>query len=523
MKNLNPYLQQVWNILPRIFALYDTNPVSSTFGIGDRYRWAWKLIDFANGTFQGAANGLSQLLINNLLPKELSEKSIMQRIDAMFIGTKKLIRSDGSLEEAFPYESSFCVTALVAYDLLKVLELLSSQIDANRRNQYVEIIRPMINFLHKTDETHAFISNHLAAAVAALYKWTYLTHEDGEQRGFEFLRRILREQSSEGWFREYEGADPGYQTLCIHYLADIHKMRPDLGLIEPLQKSIRFLWHFAHPDGSFGGIYGSRNTRFYFPSGIEVLSDEIPEAKVLATFMRQSIDSNKTVTLYAVDEPNLIPMFNSYCYAAVLYERSKEKNGNMDESLQLPCISNHKWQKDFKEAGLLVDKGDNHYTIVSYHKGGVCYHYVKGKPQTINTGVVIQSSKGKYYSTQAYQKNNTVILRDNQIVITSFFTEVHSQIPSPLQFVILRVIAMTIMRNRTIKNFIKKLLVRLLITGRKTIRVKNERKMTLGEDIQIVDTLIEAEGYRQLNLDKPFSGIHMASQGYWQKQDDSEI
>ena len=72
------------------------------------------------------------------------------------------------------------------------------------------------------------------------------------------LERILKNQSSEGWFSEYEGADPGYQSLCTHYLADVHLIRRDLGLLQPLTSSIRFLWHFANPDGSFGGHYGSR-------------------------------------------------------------------------------------------------------------------------------------------------------------------------------------------------------------------------------------------------------------------------
>ena len=78
------------------------------------------------------------------------------------------------------------------------------------------------------------------------------------------LDRIINNQSEEGWFREYEGADPGYQTLCLHYLVDAHLKSRALNLSEPIAKSIRFLQYFAHPDGSFGGHYGSRCTRFYY-------------------------------------------------------------------------------------------------------------------------------------------------------------------------------------------------------------------------------------------------------------------
>ena len=89
-----------------------------------------------------------------------------------------------------------------------------------------------------------------------------LTNECDDGRVRELLDRILKHQSAEGWFKEYEGADPGYQSLCTYYLADVHRMRPNFDLADPLRESVRFLWHFAHPDGSFGGIYGSRNTRF---------------------------------------------------------------------------------------------------------------------------------------------------------------------------------------------------------------------------------------------------------------------
>ena len=52
----------------------------------------------------------------------------------------------------------------------------------------------------------------------------------------------------------------------------------DLGLLEPLRRSIQFLQYFVHPDGSFGGIYGSKS-RFYILLA-SALSNDIPEAFV---------------------------------------------------------------------------------------------------------------------------------------------------------------------------------------------------------------------------------------------------
>jgi hypothetical protein len=455
-----------------------------------------------------------------MLPEGLSEVSIHRRIEAMFRGAETLRDPNGSLAEAFPFESSFCVTSLVAYDLLTTVWLLDRHISREKHKRFLDIVRPMIRFLQRCDEKHAFISNHLATAVAALYRWSALTGEKGEKKGGELLNRVLKEQSTEGWFKEYEGADPGYQSLCLCYLADLHLMRPDLNILEPIRRSIRFLWHFAHPDGSFGGHYGSRNTRFYFPAGLEALALEIPEAASLATFMRRSINHNTTVTLSAMDDPNLMPMFNAYCWAAALFHNNPKDI--LSSPIEIPSVSKKVFRKHYPEAGLLIDKGREHYTVISLHKGGVCYHFhLEDDRNMIDYGTVAKAANGKLYSTQAYNKANETCLEGDTVEITAPYTAVHVAIPTTIQFIILRLLNITVMRIAAICDLVKKTLVRFLITGKKMSSLKNKRTIRLGLDIAISDQWINnSVGFSRLYTDQPFSAIHMASQGYWQKQDD---
>lgn len=516
----NPYLTQVWSVIPRLLAGFNTDPINPTFGQGDRYRWAWKLIDFGNGTFQGAANGLARLLVAGLLPSYLPPESAMRRIEAMVQGAETLRRRDGSMEEALPYEASFCVTALVAYDLLTAVELLQDQwISREKRSAWLSVVRPMIRFLHTADETHGFISNHLATAAVALYKWHALTGEEGQSRGRLFLERILDQQSPEGWFREYEGADPGYQSLCSYYLADLVRLRPDLPLAEPLAASLRFLCYCAHPDGSFGGYYGSRNTRFYVPAGVEFMADHCPEAAALAAFMRNSINERTVVTLDVMDAPNLVPMFNAYCWAAAIHSSSGQTAGQALPDM--PCSSDGAWQRYFPAAGLIIDRGTNHYTIISSHKGGVTYHFSPGKT-LLDAGVVVRDSQGGLYSSQAYQPANPCENSDGTVTVTSSLTAVHHQSPTPFQFVILRLLTMTVMRQPAVSRLIKKLLVRLLITGGRSLQARNRRVIRLGEQCTVSDVLESSDqSLQQCPVAAPFSAIHMASQGYWQQQDDA--
>lgn len=513
----NPYLIKIKENLPRLLGLMDRDETSSSFGMADRFYWAWGLIDFGNGSFQGAAHGMARLWSNGLWPYATDKEQFVRRIDSLFSGASKLTRSNGALEEAFPYEGSYCVTALVAFDLLCTVELLGDEIEPSMRESWLSVVQPMVKYLIKADETHAFISNHLATAVAALLRWHAFTGDlKAESKAKVLLNRILDRQSGEGWFLEYEGADPGYQSLCTYYLADVHIQRPDLGVFEAIRKSLDFLWYFAHPDGSFGGLYGSRNTRFYFPSGILAFATELPKAAVLSRFMAQSIEENTVVTLASMDEPNLVPMFNSYCWAAVQYERDEIVVTDM----QLPALTKKQERRYFRDAGLLIDKGENHYSIVSTHKGGVVLHFVKNRIKILNAGVVVKDPKGRLGSNQCYCERNTVDLCADSVQIDSTISAMPKQLPTPLKFIVLRMLCLSFFRISLVREWSKQLLVRLLITKSKTWPVENHRHIQLGENLNVEDTNQLPRGYQLRPVNTEFVPIHMASQGYWQVQDE---
>lgn len=513
----NPYLQEVLSNLPRLLALIDTDRTNRSYGLGDRYFWAWGLIDFGNATFQGSANGLARLWRSGLWPYSTSKDLFFERLDALFQGTAFLTRRDGSLEEAFPHEGSYCVTALVAFDLLCVLDQLREELDTAKREEWTNILQPLVSYLVKADETHGLISNHLATAVAALARWRELTGDKAsEAKANKLLERILLNQSTEGWFREYEGADPGYQTLCLCYLADVHLRRPDWNLEEPLRKSLDFLSYFSHPDGSFGGIYGSRSTRFYFPAGVLALRNLSPKAAALSAAMVKSIAQQTVVTLSAIDEPNLAPMFNAYCWSAQLVAETHEES----QSGGLPCAAGIPFRQNFPEAGLWIDAGPEHYTIVNTHKGGVVAHYPKGGKPLIDGGLVVRNPKAQLGSTQVFVKENTVSLNGDQLCIASEVGRMPKKLPAPIHFIILRILGITVFRFSTLREWFKRILVRLLMKSPRRWPITNHRRITLGLNINIEDECDLPEGYTKCDPGGPFVAIHMASQAYWQRQDE---
>lgn len=505
---MSAYREQVERVLPRLLALYDRNPVSPTRGLGDRYRWAWKLVDFGNATFQGACHGLARLVVAGSLPEYLPEPAAIDRIQEMIAAAARLQDRDGSVAEAFPHESSFCVTALVAHDVLAAVELLGSRLEPGS----VEAVEPMIRFLERADETHAVISNHLATAVSALVRWHSLTGSGGLPRAESLVERLLAAQGPEGWFTEYWGADPGYQTLTTHYLADAHGVRPELGLLEPLRRSLQFLWHFAHPDGSFGGLYGSRNTRFLAPGGLEALAGEIPEAAALSLFARRAIAARSVVTLETMDEPNLVPLFNSYCWAAA-------EERPLDGGLALPAEGDP-FRRVFGSAGLVVDRGADHYTVVSVHKGGVAHH-VGTAGTVVDAGVVARVGE-RLYSTQSYNAGNTWRETPDGIEVVAQLATASFELPSPLQFAVLRIAAESVLRIERVRLLVKRLLVRRVVTHRDEVTLANRRTIRFGGTLVIADDWVgDPAGFERVPVARPFSALHMASQGYWQVGDDA--
>jgi hypothetical protein len=94
--------------------------------------------------------------------------------------------------------------------------------------------------------------------------------------------------------------------------------------------------------------------------------------------MARSIQEKRVINLSSIDEPNLIPVFNSYCWAAELFENQND-SGNL---LEIPSLSRETFSHYYDQAGLFIDKGINHYTIINTKRGGIIYHFLQMKARS---------------------------------------------------------------------------------------------------------------------------------------------
>lgn len=269
---------------------------SPTFGVCDRDYWAWKTKDFPNGTLQAG-------LFAFLEAKHLvggADNYIKKVVSAVTSGTLCIQRKDGSFEEAYPLESSFAVTGLVLFNFSFCLLAHRKFFTEEAYSQAIQICEKATRFLESVPETHGVISNHLCTSFLGidLYRKVRFNQDSLGQKTLEFLSL----QTKEGWFPEYGGADPGYQTLLNHYMVSFLKVFPSEKVESALKRSMSFVSWFLYPDGDIGGEIGSRGTRICYVSGV-------PCSNWVESYYLSAGDYVNPIN---VDSGNFVPVLNSW-------------------------------------------------------------------------------------------------------------------------------------------------------------------------------------------------------------------
>jgi hypothetical protein len=469
------------------------------------------MVDFPEATFQRNLNPLCWYMD---LPEEKSNRELIGKfIKAGLFYTLKIQNKDGSYDQAYPHEHSYGATAFLLSDLITVYKSIKSSFTVFEKGQIEDGLRLSADFLCNRAEQHGFIANHLAGASLALKKaHTLFNDKRYDQKANELLGSIIDRQSEEGWFPEYGGADPGYQTLCMYYLAQIYRIDQTRRLKNALEKSLHFLQFFIHPDGTFGGEYGSRRTEIYYPGGIALLASEFTLAASMHEFMKNSIASGKTVNMIDVDMGNLAPLLSNYIAA---HSVDKTQEGNLPLPLDVKNLIHI-----FKGAGLAAISRPTYYAILGTSNGSILKIYNKKSKKIIldDCGFLGETESGTKISSQITDISNPMVWKGDVFSTHSTFGFISGQTPSPFNYLMLRIANLTVMRVSFINEFIKKVLVKLLINKKSQIPLSLSREIDFRENsIHVSDKLEKSGAIRITSLVSgiKFSSIHMASSRYF--------
>lgn len=510
------YFNKALSQIPRILSLQDRDFSSPTYGCFDREFWAWKFKDFPDASLQRAVYLLGLVYSTDSEGNQyFKNEKVGDWIKAGIMYLISRQHKNGSFDQAFPNEYSYGATAFILRPAIESFIIVREKFSLTEEKIILDFIEKAANFLLENKETHGFISNHLSgAALALLRAGKVLKNEKLKKKSQDIINSIIRNQSDEGWFLEYEGPDPGYETLGISYLAKYYRETGDEKILEALERSIEFLSYFIHPDGTIGGEYGSRNTEIFYPAGLEMIKRESALARKITEIMSESILNNRTVTLKSVDRENLIPLTENYLEAYLV------SDGVRKTDIKIPC--EEETERLFVSSGIFIKSSKRYYCVCNGKKGGLIKIFGKGKKERIldDSGFLGKTKKGKLVSNQIFNKNAELLLDKNVLQIGTEFSEVRHEFMNSLKMIFFRIFNLVIFRNVFLGNFFKGILIRRLITQKNVYPIKSSRKITFGDEGILIEDVLSKTGNTKLermDYGRKFSAIHMGSAKYFQQ------
>ena len=491
----------------------DANPYSPTTGCFDRRYWAWKLVDFPEATFQRLVLPLAQLY-RDPRSRFHHQPEVLTAIRAGLAYASRIQHVNGSFDQAFPFEQSYGATAFLLFPLLESAHIVDEHLEPDERIRIHQTCRQAAEFLCANAERHGVIANHLAGAALALATaadtFADRRFDDAATQLVDFL---LGHQSPEGWFPEYDGADPGYQTLCVDYLSAYATRRPSDALNAAIERAVNFLQWFVHPDGTFGGIYGSRRTAVVYLAGLARLAPALPVAGAMCEMLAASMSRADSVAPSSVDMGNLAPLLSSTVSAVMLAQ------AGLGGAARLPMASEGA-RVDFPEAGLFVRSTAEHYVVIGVANGGTVTVFSRTSRRLLldDGGYVAEYPGGRRITTQATRLGRRATVDGSTIEIDVPFVKMSAVLPTPVRFGMLRLLNLTLMRSIAVGNWVKQRLVGLLMSDHGEVPIRMKRRIVIEGGVRIDDRIENPTG---IVLDwmtggRPFSSIHMASAGYAQ-------
>ena len=510
------YLKLALPYVPRILHLVDQNPYSPNYGCFDRAFWHYRTMDFPCGMSQEMVLLLALVYKNEYKGnpfyqvsriKELAEASIR----FMLYSSHK----DGTCDDYFPYERA--MGALV-FSLYSATE---SYLELKMEDQEIaDFFIKRVRHLAQENESGR-LGNHQALAALAAYNVFLITgDENARKTAQDRLELTLSWQNkNEGWIQEYEGADPGYHSCSIDFLAKLRKKRiekensEEEELTTALLKAVNFAWHFMHPDGSYGGEYGSRNTFHFYPHGFELLTPASNKAGQIADAFLEGVTNGKR---YRNDDDRMTTHY-AYNFLQAWEDRSSTRPKHIKYSKEKAETI---WLSD---CNIVVSRNGQEwnqekigrYVVANLTKGGVLKVFDSKGPIASDTGLIGELNNGKVIVSHLLQTENEVSgkfdqNKEGEWKIKGAFCYRRKNQMNVWKNLVLRI--WSILFGRFYANFTRSLLQKIAITGKFKSQYYFERKIELLKEKVVVTDYFDATiPLRRISVGSDATSIYVAN------------
>jgi len=492
--------REALSYIPKIIELLDRNPFSETYGCFDRSFWHYRTSDFPSGMYQEYVLPLA-LVYHFPFPNNpyYQQERIREWVSAGIQYASRSAHPDGSCDDYYPFEKALGATAFSLYAASESYGLL--QLD---EPLLLEFLKKRALWLMKHGETGK-LSNHHALVGLTLWNLYTLTGEERFRNGAQQkIQKLLSWQSKEGWFPEYEGCDPGYLSVCVDFLAKYYQKSQDDSVLEPLKKAIHFMSYFLHPDGSYGGEYGSRNTFHFFPHGLEVMGKKIPEALPLVDRYLEGARSGKRA--YTDDDRIFVHLIYNYLQAYTDFNTERSEPG--------PHFLGTRY---FKEAGLWVRGEEHRYWVISLKQGGLFKYFEEQKLKESDTGIVLRTQEGAVLVSHRMAKHK-VSVKDNEIQISGSFYYRPELLLNTSKFILFRLFLLVL--GRFSRNGVRWLLQRKVILGKKKAKAKFIRSFHFNSGFRVEEEIVLQKASPQITdiqVSSDLTSIYVATSRPYQE------
>ncbi len=500
------YSDEAMLYIPKIFALIDRNPFSPTYGSFDRAYWHYRTMDFPCGMAQEFGLPLALVFLHPFPDNPWHRND---RVRALALaGVDFAARSahpDGSCDDYFPYEQALGAAVFSLYATTETCLVLD-----DRKPSRLEFFARRADWLLRYQETGR-LTNHQAFAALALYNVFLLTGEERFREGSQWRVDLCRKwfHPDEGWFQEYEGADPGYQSCTVDFLAKLWKKSGDDSLLELLEPAVRFCWHFMHPDGSYAGEYGSRNTYHFYPHGFELLAPRIEEAGQIADHFLRTLPRRKR---YYNDDDRMCAHY-LYNWLQAWLDHHPDRPETINKR--------RPFRKQFPEARILVVNTPHYYAVANFSKGGVLKVFTPERCIYSDTGLTARTRDGRVLVSHLVDEANAVHIDDSlhEARVDGHLCLRKNMLPTPAKQIVFRVLNLTL--GRWFPNLLRLLLQKKLIVGKPRTEFRYERRIRFKDDtLEITDTVTRPRGeslLKSVHAGSDATSIYVANSNVYQE------
>lgn len=248
--------------IPRILGLGDRDPESPTYGCFDRNYWHYKLLDLPNIRFQEAVSMLALLYRHNLVEEFYQNQKVRSLAIAAIEFAFSRQNSDGSFNEVYPFERSFCGTSFAGCALAE--SMLALKLEG-----WEAQLTKLADWLARNNNVE--VANQMAAAANALYAVYAITHNtvyhDAALRKIDLMKR---QKGQHRYLPEYGGFDLGYLSITLSHLASLWKLSHHEGVREMAEDAMDLIDETLDDYGRFDWMTMSRTTQFVYPHGFAV-------------------------------------------------------------------------------------------------------------------------------------------------------------------------------------------------------------------------------------------------------------